>query len=178
MGCLVDTFIICLKDEWRTIASCPRKEDIFKLVNTVPKKYRIMFRKLIEEIRSLDQIIDTSKFEMGIEALLVASEYETEDVKFSDRHRGECLQQIIRKTFYDTLLIVENNFPSNKCNQFIVVNSGQVITEKQLEKNILGDQAFLHKAARTIDETGKIDCCLTIDGRKYSRGQNGELIVT
>jgi hypothetical protein len=115
---------------------------------------------------------------MGIEAFLVASEYETEGVKFSDRYRGECLQQIIRKTFYDTLLIIENDFSLEKENRFIVVNSNQVLTEEQWEKNIPGDQAFLHKAARMMVETRKIDRCLTIDGRKYSRGQNGELIVT
>jgi hypothetical protein len=57
---------------------------------------------------------------MGIEAFLVASEYETEGVKFSDRYRGECLQQIIRKTFYDTLLIIENDFSLEKENRFIV----------------------------------------------------------
>ena len=178
MGCFIDTFIICLKNEWHNVARSPRKQDIFKLVNAVPKKYRIMFRKLIEEIGSLDQIIDTGKFDMGIEAFLVASEYETEDVKFSDKYQGECFQQIIRKTFYDTLLIVENDFPSDKCNQFIVVNSNQMLTEEQWEKNILRNQAFLQKAVRMMVETGKIDRCLTIDGRKYSRGQNGELVVT
>ncbi len=101
MGCLVDAFIICLKNEWYNVARCPRKQDIFKLVTAVLKKYRIMFRKLI-----------------------------------------------------------------------------QIVTEEQWEKNIPGDQAFLQKAVRMMDETGEIDRCLTIDGRKYSRGQNGELVVT
>ena len=32
-----------------------------------------------------------------------------------------------------------------------------MIIEEQWEKNIPGDQAFLHKAARMMGETGKID---------------------
>jgi len=177
MGCLVDAFIICLKDNWREIASCTRKQDIEKILNVIPDKYGTMLIKLIEEFGSLDQIIDTGDYELSNKVFKVAGEYETDQVRFSNRYRGECLKQIIRKTFYDTLLIVENDFSWDKCNRFIVVRSDNVITEDKWANNTPGDQAFLHKAVQMMVESGKIDACITIDGRKYSRGKNGKLIV-
>ncbi len=177
MGCLVDTFIICLKDTWREIAICTTEQDIEIILSAIPDNYRTLSHKLIKEFGSLDQIIDTGDYERSNKVFKVAGEHETEDVKFSDRYRGECLQQIIRKTFYDTLLIVENDFNWDKRNRFIVVRSNNVITEEKWKTNTPGDQAFLHKAAQLMVESGKIDACLTIDGRKYSRGRKGKLIV-
>ena len=175
MGCLIDTFIITPKREF---IHCMSKQNIDEIVKMVPDKYKMMLCSLIDRFNCLDYIMDNrSNNDMVIEVSLVAERYETKYVKFSDRYRGGCLQQIIRKTFYDTLLIVENDFSWDKCNRFIVVRSNNVITEDKWANNTPGDQAFLHKAARIMVESGKIDACLTIDGRRYRRGRNGKLIV-
>jgi hypothetical protein len=178
MGCLVDTFIICLKDNWREIAICTTEQDIEIILSAIPDKYGTLFHKLIKELGSLDQIIDTSNYEISNKVFKVAGKYETDEVKFSDRYRGECLQQIIRKTFYDTLLVVENDFNWDKCNRFIVVRSNNVITEEKWANNTPGDQAFIHKVAGMMVESGKIDACLTIDGKKYTKDKNGEIVLT
>ena len=175
MGCLIDTFIITPKREF---IHCMGKQNIDEIVKMVPEKYKMMLHALIERFNCLDYIMDNrSNSDMVIEVSLVAERYETKYVKFSDRYRGGCLQQIIRKTFYDTLLIVENDFSWDKCNRFIVVRSDNVITEDKWVNNTPGDQAFLHKAAQMMVESGKIDSCKTIDGRKYSKDENGKLIV-
>jgi hypothetical protein len=154
------------------------KENIDEIVKMVPEKYKMMLYPLINRFNCLDFIMDNrSDYERTIEVTLVASRYITKYVKFSDRYRGECLQQIIRKTFYDTLLIIENDFNQDKFNYFIVLRSNNVITEEKWANNTPGDQAFLHRAAQMMVENGKLDVCFTIDGRRYSRGQNGKLIV-
>ena len=175
MGCLVDTFIITPKREF---INCMGIQKIDEIVKMVPDKYQMMLYPLINRFNCLDFIMDNrSNYERTIEVTLVASRYKTKYVRFSDRYRGECLQQIIRKTFYDTLLILENDFNQDKFNYFIVVRSNNVITEEKWANNTPGDQAFLHKAAQMMVESAKIDACFTIDGRRYRRGQNGKLIV-
>ena len=175
MGCLIDTFIITPKREF---IHCMSKRNIDEIVKMVPDKYKMMLCSLIDRFNCLDFIIDNrSDNERAIEVFLLAERYETKHVKFSDRYRGECLQQIIRETFYDTLLILENDFNQDKFNYFIVVRSNNVITEDKWANNTPGDQTFIHKVAQLMVESGKIDSCKTIDGRKYSRGKNGKLIV-
>jgi len=154
------------------------KENIDEIVKMIPVKYEMMLRSLINEFNCLDYIMDNrTDYKKTCEVFKVAGEYETDEIRFSDRYRGECLQQIIRKTFYDTLLIIENDFNWDKCNWFIVVRSNNVIIEEKWKTNTPGDQAFIHKAAQLMVESGKVDACLTIDGKKYSGGKKGKLIV-
>lgn len=105
-----------------------------------------------------------------------ASEYETAEIKFSSRYRGECLQQVLRKTFYNTLMIIQDDFNQDKCNQFIVVMSDSVITEAQWEKDIPEDQAFLRKSILSLVKSGAVDEISTIEGITLKRSQNGKVI--
>jgi hypothetical protein len=133
MGCLVDTFIITPKPQWRDIASLT---DIHKMLPYIPQSYHRLLSALLQEFESLNTIMDNKDKERAFEVFFMAREFEKDGICFSDRRRGPCLQQILRKTFYDTLLIIENDYNPYKYDLFIVVMSQEIITELKWEKSI------------------------------------------
>jgi hypothetical protein len=167
MGCLVDTFIICMKKEWNECGF--EKKD--KFAAAVPEEYQPMFRGLLETYQ-LGEIIDTQNYEKSKKVYEIAYEYESDEVTFSSRYRGECLQQILRRVFFDTIMIIQNDFDWDKNNQFFVVNSKEVITEDQWKTETPGDQAFCHQVAKTLVEEKDFESLKTIDGVTYIKGED------
>lgn len=135
MGCLVDTFIITPKPQWRDAAALTNDIDIQNMLPYIPQYYHRLLSALLQEFVSLNTIMDNRDKEKTLEVLYRAREFETEGVWFSDRQRGQCLQQVIRKAFYDTILIIENDYNPYKYDQFIVVLSNEVVTESKWERN-------------------------------------------
>ncbi len=136
MGCLVDTFIITPKQEWRDAAAITNEIDIQRMLPYIPQYYHRLFSALLQEFESINTIMDNKNKERTLEVLYRARDFETEGVYFSDRRRGQCLQQVIRKAFYETLLIIENDYNPYKYDQFIVVMSQEVVTESKWERNM------------------------------------------
>jgi hypothetical protein len=136
MGCLVDTFIITPKQEWRDAAAITNDIDIQKILPYIPQYYHRLLSALLQEFESLNIIMDNRDKEKTLEVLYRARDFETEGVWFSDRRRGKCLQQAIRKAFYDTILIIENDYNPYKYDQFIVVLSNEVVTESKWERDV------------------------------------------
>ena len=130
MGCLVDTFIITPKPQWRDIT------DIQKMLPYIPQSYHRLLSALLQEFESLNTIMDNKDKEKVFEVFFLAREFEKDGICFSDRRRGPCLQQILRKTFYDILLIIENDYNPYKYDLFIVVMSQDVISELKWERSM------------------------------------------
>lgn len=135
MGNLVDTFIITPNDDGLNFT-----DD--QIIKSVPKKYRFLLGNLLEKFQ-LGAIMDYSnsdtiddfiteledKCDAGLEnEPEIGTDYWS---MFTDRFRGECLQQILRKRFFKTLSIIVNDYSPDKVNKFIVVNSDSSITEKE-----------------------------------------------
>ena len=143
MSNLVDTFIICSKFEW--MERINNLTDINKkiMLNLVPDKYRDMFRALLQRFDSLDSIMDNHRNPYWLDEVYgTAEKYETNDVMFSNKYRGDCLLQVIRMTFYDTLLIVESDYNENKHSYFIIVHTNHVISQSHWERSIPKEFVF------------------------------------
>jgi hypothetical protein len=65
----------------------------------------------------------------------------------------DSLQHILRKTFYDTLLIIKNDYNPYKYDYFIVVLSNEVISEHEFE------------------------LCRYPKGNGYTRRKNGQVLI-
>jgi hypothetical protein len=176
MGNLVDTFIITPKPAWRDTVCLNTEEAARQLSEAIPFRYRRLFKVLILTCNCLNTLLDTRDRNKTLEIMEMASEYETAEIKFSSRYRGECLQQVLRKTFYDTLLIIADDYNQDKYNQFIVVMSDSMITEAQWEKDIPEDQAFLRKSILSLVKSGAVSELSTIEGITLKRSQNGKVI--
>ena len=83
---------------------------------------------------------------------------------FDHRFRGECFRQVMRRTFYDTLLIVENDIDPEKTNRYIVLRSSQIITEDDL-KGPSEDEKGVNSVAKFFNEKGYD--VRTIDGKNF-----------
>ena len=156
MGCLVDTFIITPKQEWRDAASLTSEIDIQRMLPYIPQYYHRLLSALLQEFVSLNTIMDNKNKERAFnEVLLLARLFEQEGVWFSDRQRGQCLQQVIRKAFYDTILIIKNDYNPYKYDQFIVVLSNEVVTESKWERDM--KHIYISLAGRFHNgNTGKV----------------------
>ena len=133
MGNLVDTFVIAPKFEWLEALDSPEGENLTLILKAVPEKYRMMLRALLVRYASLDAIMENRDHVHALRVFEAAEPFETDSIKFTDRNRGECLQQVIRKVFYDTLMIAEDDNNPDKYNYFICLRSNLIISERQYE---------------------------------------------
>jgi len=115
MGNLADTFIVRLKPEFRDAP-------IEMLMPHIPSQYQPMFTVLWDHYASLEDILDTDNM-ARIESMNL--EQASPHVVFAHRYRGECLQQILRQTFFETLLIIENVYSPWKHNFFNVLRKNE-----------------------------------------------------
>lgn len=117
MGNLADTFIVRLKPQFR-------ETYIEALMPLIPEPYQQMFCILWDHYTSLEHILDTDNM-ARIESMNL--EESPPHVVFAHRYRGECLQQILRRTFFDTVLIIQNVYSPNKRNVFHVLREGEAL---------------------------------------------------
>lgn len=143
MGNLVDTFIITPNEASPTDINRytrdpkKRKEEI---VNQVGDKYRSMLSFIIDEFMDakghfdISYIIEPTEENWDI-ILRVTDDLSNFDCDFDDRYRGDCLRQELRRVFFDTVCIIENDYCINKTNHFKIVGSKDLITEEEWEKS-------------------------------------------
>jgi hypothetical protein len=152
MGNLVDTFIITPKKEWAQLLYA--QENTGAIVPYVPPPYRPMIKALLDTFGYMDRIMDNRDYEMAYSVWKTARSFEKEDVVFRRRYREECLQQVVRTIFYDTLLIIENDFNPEKYNYFVVVHSRDIVSEKEWRSRMPEDQSFLNKTMESLAANG------------------------
>jgi len=173
MGCLVDTFIITPKPEWRDAVCLGTKEAVKQLSEAIPFRYRALLNLLMLTSTCLNDLLDTRNRRKTLLIMEVAAFYDFHDVKFSSRYREECLQQVLRKTFYNTLMIIENDYNPDKFNQFIVVMSNEIITEAEWETKSSSEEWFVKPVLRSLSDSMDV---IPIEEIRRSRGATGKVI--
>jgi hypothetical protein len=139
MGCLVDKFYIKLKPAWEAV------DDFNKIYEQIPPEYHPMFGKLWNEFHNLEDIMSHE----NVDALCgILAPLEKDGVFFFSRYREDCLSQFLRKTFFDTVMIVSNQYNERKLNIFIVLKSSSLLdvylyeNQAMNEHDIFDDQTF------------------------------------
>lgn len=102
----------------------------------------------------MDRIMDNRDYEMAFAVWKTARAFEKDGVAFRRRYREECFQQVIREIFYDTLLILENDYNPEKYNYFVVVHSRDIVSEKNWRSHMSEDQSFLNKTMESLTANG------------------------
>lgn len=152
MGNLVDTFIITPKKQWERFLYV--KDENEAIVSRVPPPYRPMLKMLLDTFGYMDRIMDNRDYEMAYAVWKTACSLEKAGVVFRRRYREECLQQVVRTIFYDTLLIIENDYNPEKYNYFVVVKSRDIVSEKEWQSRMSEDQSFLNKTMESLNASG------------------------
>lgn len=152
MGNLVDTFIITPKKQWERLLYMKDGKDT--LISHVPLPYRPMLKELLDTFGYMERIMDNRDYEMAYAVWKTARPFEKAGVVFRRRYREECLQQIVREIFYDTLLIIENDFNPDKYNYFVVVHSRDIVSEREWQSRMSEDQSFLNKTLESLTAKG------------------------
>jgi hypothetical protein len=126
---LVDTFIITPKPEWRDLSAYATADDALRMEALLPEKYRPLFAHLIQG--SLNDLMDNRDHVKAYEVMAKAVVSGREGPWYTKK--GECLQHVLRKLFYDTLLIIHNDYNIYKYDLVIAVHSREVLTEAEWE---------------------------------------------
>jgi hypothetical protein len=96
------------------------------VLERIPGRYHPMMSALWERLGSLEMIQanenDGTTYEIAAPFI-----DEANDIHFDSRYRESCLKQIIRSTFFDTLITIENAFNWDKANWYVPVKPNQII---------------------------------------------------
>jgi len=162
MGNLVDTFIITPKKQWEPLLYVQENKEA--IIPCMPLRYRAMLKALLDTFGYMNRIMDNRDYETAHAVWETARPFEKKGVVFRRRYREECLQQVVRTIFYDTLLIIENDFNPEKYNYFVVVHSRDIISERKWQSSMPEDQSFLNKTMESLTANGfhavmRIDEC-------------------
>ncbi len=131
MGNLVETYVLKQKEDFVELIH-DQENQLIELSKSIPLEYHEMFQGICGII-NLNQIMEVSKNDHVLYLLLrrIADRYAP--LLFDSRFRETCLKSLIRKAFYDTLLIVENDCNEMKFDCYVIVDShSKIITESQL----------------------------------------------
>lgn len=119
MGMKCDKFLLRLKSEYED-------KPLPEILKMIPEKYHRMLAVLWNHFQSLEDMIDSSNSETVFK---LVAELETDDARFTERYRQkDCLQQILRENFFDTLLIIQNVNNALRYNLFQVVPKDQILS--------------------------------------------------
>ena len=132
---VVNTFIITPKPEWRDAACLTTYEAKGVMAHMLPVKYQPLFKSLVKD--SLNDVMDNrdhkKAYSLLAEAMLIGGS-ETWYAKDTD----DCLLHVVRKTFYDTLMILRGDYNPCKYDYVIVTLSKDVISERTWEATVNG----------------------------------------
>lgn len=123
---LADQFIIRLKPDYKFETNL---DDVIKLI---PPKYRKMFSVIWNEFQNFEEIMSASNLQ---KIICLVKDIETEEEKFTYKYRivCECLQSIIRDTFFDIILIIRNK--PQVLTTYITLSDTDKLQIQVIEKN-------------------------------------------
>lgn len=128
MGCLIDKYFVRIKSKWKD-------SSIQSILEELDPKYHEMLSLLWNQFHNLNDILDSENFE-SIMTLLSLNKYTpNDDIQFTDRYRGECLQKELRTKFFDTLIVIQNEPNLKKYNVYYVLDNNSIINIKILNKD-------------------------------------------
>ena len=155
MGNLVDTFIITPKTNWVDKITYV-KLYLDDIIIELPNRYKKMMKDIVEGCEyycSMNTIMDPNSVELDmIHQVLVDNKYSFH--KYNHRYRGDCLKQVLRKKFYDTLMIIENDYNSSKNNRFVIVSSHKIISEENWLSRDNSEGKFSKESDKVFESKG------------------------
>lgn len=127
---IITTFVISPRADWREALMLTSSAQKSIMASLLPEKYRTLFKSLVKD--SVNEIMDNRDHQKAY-AVMAEAMLTGHGELWYPSNGTEPLQQLIRKTFYDTLLIVANDYNPYSYDYFIVVLSQEVISESQFE---------------------------------------------
>ena len=140
MGFKRDIFIVKIKKEFE-YAEHP---DIIKLIS---EKYHQLFSILWNQFHNLSELIDNKNTNQVISLLEKESRLAKKDPSeymfdfFGQYRLKDCLQQILREKFFDTILIIQNSYSMWGVNMFYVLEKDQLLNISLIRKNSLKENS-------------------------------------
>lgn len=151
MGFKRDKFVVKIKSKFEEVT-------LPVALPLLPEKYHLIFSKLWNHFQCLGDIIDSNNYET-IAVLLKSSnpdEIMIDVNQFFGLYREkDCLQQVLREIFFDTVVIIQNVYSPYGVNLFQVLEKDQLINisfEKSLSADHLANPLVVEEDAddRTI----------------------------
>lgn len=127
---LVNTFIITPKPEYTDALIITSHLQKITMASLIPEKYRTLFKSIVKD--SVNNIMDNRDHQRAYSIMAEAMITGYGALWYPDTG-ADSLQQIIRRTFYNTLLIIKNDYNPYKYDYFIIVLSQEVISEHAFE---------------------------------------------
>ena len=127
---LVHTFIITPKLPYREALMMTSDSQTCFMAALIPEIYRPLFKRIVKE--SINDIMDTRDHQKAYATMAEAMLTGYGELWYPSKGT-EPLQDVIRRTFYDTLLILRNDYNPYTFDQFIVVLSSEIISEQEWE---------------------------------------------
>ena len=145
-----------LKQDKFILRALPEYEDSIypEILSRIPEEFRQMFALLWTSFQSLTSILDSSNHESAM-SILCANNIDIEKTPFTGIYRDQyCLQHILRKEFFETLLICENVYSELGTVLFRVLEKEQKVTFKVIsEKDIELNRLISTEIEETLIET-------------------------
>ena len=154
MGFKRDKFVVRIRPEFEETA-------LPEILKAVPEKFHRITSKLWNHFQNLPDMINTENYNSIFKILEESGRnWGIDDLsKYFGIYRSkDCLQQVLRENFFDTLLIIQNVYSQYAINLFQVVNKDQIINvvlEDPSEDDHLGTPPSIEEEVfnRTIAKT-------------------------
>ncbi len=136
MGFKRDKFVVKLKPKFENVT-------FPEILKNIPNKFHDIFSILWNHFQDLSEIIDNNNIDVVIHLLEDKQTSKTVNLeKYFGLYRStDCLQQEIRKKFFDTVIIIENVYSPHKNNIIQVLKKDQIINilvEEPTKKDHVG----------------------------------------
>ena len=127
---LIHTFVITPKPEYREALMVTSHLQKSILAALIPEKYRTLFKSIVKD--SVNDTMDNRDHQKAYATMAEAMLTGHGALWYPD-NGADSLQHLMRRTFYETLLIIKNDYNPYKYDQFIIVLSQEVISEHEFE---------------------------------------------
>jgi len=127
----VNTFIITPKKEWLFDLRATDKKSKRRLVQAMtPKWHSSLFLRLLRMFPNAMELIDCVDYNAYDRLEMINKEFTKNRI---DIHYYYYLLHDIRKVFFNTIMIIKNDFNISDFDKFVVVYSDDVCTDEQFQ---------------------------------------------
>lgn len=115
-----DKFVIKLSSKYQDVV-------LPNILEKLPEKYHMMFSLLWNHFQNISDIIDSRNSDQAFK-ILYENKINVDDCPFSGPYREkDCLLQILRSEFFDTLMVFQNVYSPYGITLFHVLEKDQII---------------------------------------------------
>jgi hypothetical protein len=148
-----DMFYVRLKSEYADM-------DYDKIYNEIPERHRAMFAALWNHFQNLPDIISNKNHNVVVSILSGMEKNSRDSINITDLlfqfyglyRNTSCLQHVIRSTFFDTVLVIQNTISYHRFNIIKILDEDESIEIQVKDRNgdpILSDSAGIGPSIKT-----------------------------